>query len=69
MGEPLHRPNTTQTDCAPVNPSLPTSCETFTIKESLNLEGENGATHDVGEEREWSQAADDVAAGTKTREP
>ena len=35
-------------------PSLSTSGETLTIEESMNLEGENGARRNVGDEHEWS---------------
>jgi hypothetical protein len=37
-----------------VGPSLSTSGETLTIEESMNLEGENGARRNVGDEHEWS---------------
>jgi hypothetical protein len=37
-------------------PSLSTSGETLTIEESMNLEGENGARRNVGDEHEWSWA-------------
>ena len=35
-------------------PSLSTSGETLTIEESMNLEGEDEARRNVGDEHEWS---------------
>ena len=49
------------------DPSLSTSGETLTIEESMNLEGENGERRNVGDEHEWTGAADEAAAGREAQ--